>query len=72
MKKSKEIALGWCGIGFSVVATVFHLIGFSSPHWLESFEDAHSRFDRWVHFAPKYAYCSIIGQLSNIFEISVL
>lgn len=46
MGKTRANALSLCGTCLALLGTVIHVIGFSSPHWLESFEQANSRFDR--------------------------
>ncbi|KAL4217992.1 hypothetical protein ACF0H5_022730 [Mactra antiquata] len=59
MQKSKAKALAWSGTVMALLATFFHIIGFATPHWLESFEQAKSRFDRiglWTACFHNFGY----------------
>ncbi|XP_052249536.1 uncharacterized protein LOC127857169 isoform X2 [Dreissena polymorpha] len=52
-------ALNFCGVIFGVLATIVHVIGLSSPYWLESFEAARSRFVRlglWTACFDEFTY----------------
>lgn len=56
-KKAKALAIS--GTVLALTATLFHILGFSTPHWLESFEQAKSRFDRiglWTACFHNFGY----------------
>lgn len=42
----RKQALAVSGTVLAVLATIVHILAFSTQHWLESFEQAKSRFDR--------------------------
>ncbi|XP_052762390.1 uncharacterized protein LOC128205034 [Mya arenaria] len=55
----KYTILNLCAVVMGLGAVLFHLIGFAAPHWLESFEQAHSRFDRlglWTACFNNFGY----------------
>lgn len=59
MKESKAKALAISGTVLALLATLFHILGFSTPHWLESFKQANSRFDRiglWTACFHNFGY----------------
>lgn len=55
--KARKSILSLTGIILTALSTLFHIIGFSTPNWLESFPQARSRFDKlglwsacFIHF----------------------
>lgn len=59
MKESKARALALCGTAMALLSAFFHILGFSTPHWLESFEQANTRFDRiglWTACFHNFGY----------------
>lgn len=59
MKESKAKALAISGTVLTLLSTFFHILGYSTPHWLESFEQANSRFDRiglWTACFHNFGY----------------
>lgn len=45
-RMSEPIALAVCGTVLAVLASIFHTVGYSTQHWMESFKQANTRFDR--------------------------
>jgi len=58
MQNKKEI-LYYCGFVLTLLSTFFHVLALSTPHWLESFEESRSSFDRlglWTACFHNFAY----------------